>query len=126
MRNLVAAGLVALFAVACVPEGTEGGPCRWVGGIMNGRWTCDEGLACYSAREPETCEQPNTHPVGDPCTLDANCVVEAWCPPGVDVTCTPRIEEGDACPSGVGCAAGLECRKETVEGAERLVCRPVP
>ena len=125
MSTLIRGALVATF-IACTPVGTEGGPCQFKGGILGGSWVCDDGLVCNEAIDPETCERPNTHPLGDKCARDTNCLPTLWCPPGAASTCSERILEGQPCPSGAGCAAGLSCVKEGEGTGETITCRATP
>jgi hypothetical protein len=103
-----AALVSALFApAACSSTGEAGHSCT-PPGFPSGGETCDNGLVCNGGESTPTCEEPNTHPVGDPCGADDNCKTGLWCDHEV---CSEALGPGDPCPSGLGCGPGLQCIK---------------
>jgi len=100
------------FAFALHPLGCDDGSsepaCRSTGVL--GHYECDDGLVCNQARATPTCEKRNSNPLGGPCTGNDNCVEGLWCNHSA---CAKPLGEGEACPQGVGCAAGLTCSKST-------------
>ena len=70
---------------------------------------CDDGLVCNAAFSRPICEKPNLHGLGGPCSVDQNCQPSLWCE---HTNCVVRLQEGEACPSGFGCAEGLYCAKD--------------
>ena len=115
MRRLLCVSLL-LGLFACDTRGTEGNGCVVSGGLLTPQYDCDPGLVCNVALN--RCEKPNQGGVGSACSSDRVCLVELWCPAGLDAGCTNRIAEGGACPAGVGCVAGLKCEK----GDAGVVC----
>jgi hypothetical protein len=115
MRRLLWLSLL-LTLVACDTRGTEGNGCVISGGLLEPQHDCDLGLICNIARN--RCEKPNQGGIGSPCSSDRVCLLDLWCPAGLDAGCTSRIAEGSGCPAGVGCAAGLKCEK----GDAGVVC----
>lgn len=109
---LLVASLTVLSSTGCssASPGAEGGDCQYQGGILDGRYSCNSGLVCNAGVKPKTCERPHINGVGSPCSQDDNCQVSLWCP--LTNVCTPPLREGEPCPEGVGCAAGLVCKKE--------------
>jgi hypothetical protein len=108
MRRLLWVSLLlALFG--CDTRGTEGNGCDVSGSLLTPQYDCDPGLVCNVALN--RCEKPNQGVVGAACSSDRVCLVELWCPVGLDAGCATRIAEGGACPAGVGCVAGLKCEK---------------
>jgi hypothetical protein len=102
--------LVAVSAGACSTSSNGGQPCKQTGGLLNGGYSCDNGLVCNTGDPTPTCESPNTRSAGEPCGLDDNCKAGLWC----DVrTCSLPLTVGVACPTGEGCAAGLVCSKSS-------------
>lgn len=114
----IAALLGALLLGACDHRGALGASCLVEGGLLNPSYRCDEPLVCNTGRQPPVCEVANAGDAGAPCGSDQNCAVSLWCPPATDATCSARLKEGEACPSGVGCELELTC----VKGDAGIVC----
>jgi hypothetical protein len=70
--------------------------------------SCTGGLTCNYAKG-DGCEAPHSNVAGQPCDFDNNCQEPLVCIMG---TCHAPLAEGDPCPSGQGCGAGLVCFKD--------------
>jgi hypothetical protein len=78
--------------------------------LLKPDYTCDTGLVCNVGLSSPTCQTPNSGAVGSLCGGDQNCKVDLFCSTVQGgAQCQPRITEGQPCPLGVGCAAGLTC-----------------
>jgi hypothetical protein len=108
--------------LGCSGKGGEGQPCNESsnGGLfsLNPSLSCNAGLVCNTGRGGATCQTPHSQGVGATCGSDENCQTNLWC--DID-TCAEPIALGGSCPSGVGCAAGLVCAKDAVNGAGSCV-----
>jgi hypothetical protein len=100
--------VMSLLIWAYGGQGSADRPCKLSGGLLSGGYTCDDGLVCNEGESTPTCEQPDIHAAGEPCSADDNCRVGLWCD---GKACAEPLGEGAACSNRSGCGAGLHCAK---------------
>jgi hypothetical protein len=112
--SVLSAGIAGLIVavVSCSSRGGEGEECN--SASLLGPSFCDPGLVCNEARAPWTCEKPNIHGEGEPCSGNANCRPALWC--NLNERCVAALTQGAACSLPVACATNLTCFKNTSAG----------